>query len=358
MGLLALAARRRRDHRARDRAARLRLRVRCSAASRAFDNPARQAFVNEIVGPDDAAQRDRAQQRVVQPRPPRRPRARRRDRRRGRQRLGVPAQRRCRTASPSSRCCSCAASELRRKDMQAGQVQAARRACTTCAAHRDLLLVLVLVFGVGTFGLNYQITMALMANQEFEVGAAGVRHHVDLARLRRPHRIAARRTTRALDHAARRRRRPWCSAPSRSSSGSCPPTSRCSSCCRWREPAPSPSPRRARATCSRNAAGWVRGRVLGHLHARLLRRHPDRGAGHRLGGRAVRAAQRPGRRRRRDRGVDPRGCAAVHARPAHAHRGVRRRRTPAARRRPARRRLQRRRPHGLTADAGAGTHSS
>jgi MFS family permease len=63
-------------------------------------------------------------------------------------------------------------SELRRKDMQAGQVKLSH-GVSYLRRHRDLLMVLVLVFGVGTFGLNYQITMALMANQEFEVGAAG-----------------------------------------------------------------------------------------------------------------------------------------------------------------------------------------
>jgi MFS family permease len=38
-------------------------------------------------------------------------------------------------------------------------------------ARRDLLLVLALAFGVATFGLNYQMTMALMARQQFELGA-------------------------------------------------------------------------------------------------------------------------------------------------------------------------------------------
>ena len=38
-------------------------------------------------------------------------------------------------------------------------------------ARRDLILVLALAFGVATFGLNYQITMALMARQQFGLGA-------------------------------------------------------------------------------------------------------------------------------------------------------------------------------------------
>ncbi len=39
-------------------------------------------------------------------------------------------------------------------------------------ARRDLVLVLVLLLGVATLGLNYQITMALMARQQFHLGAA------------------------------------------------------------------------------------------------------------------------------------------------------------------------------------------
>jgi MFS family permease len=36
---------------------------------------------------------------------------------------------------------------------------------------RELILVLSLAFGVATFGLNYQMTMALMARQQFLLGA-------------------------------------------------------------------------------------------------------------------------------------------------------------------------------------------
>ena len=36
---------------------------------------------------------------------------------------------------------------------------------------RDMLLVLMVVFFVGTFGMNFQITSALMATQEFRKGA-------------------------------------------------------------------------------------------------------------------------------------------------------------------------------------------
>ena len=37
----------------------------------------------------------------------------------------------------------------------------------------DLLLTMVLVFIVGTFGLNFQITTALIAKQVFHRGASG-----------------------------------------------------------------------------------------------------------------------------------------------------------------------------------------
>jgi MFS family permease len=38
-------------------------------------------------------------------------------------------------------------------------------------AHRDLVLAMALAFVVGTFGFNYQVTIALMARQEFDLGA-------------------------------------------------------------------------------------------------------------------------------------------------------------------------------------------
>ena len=37
----------------------------------------------------------------------------------------------------------------------------------------DLLTVMVLVFFVGTFGLNFQLTTALMATEVFDKGAGG-----------------------------------------------------------------------------------------------------------------------------------------------------------------------------------------
>ncbi len=78
----------------------------------------------------------------------------------------------------------------------------------------DLVLPMVLVFVVGTFGLNYPVTMALLAKEVFGRGAAGVRpvHHRDRGRL------ARRRAD--VDPADRGRRAPGCCCPPASRSGS------------------------------------------------------------------------------------------------------------------------------------------
>jgi MFS family permease len=137
----------------------------------AVDNPARQAFVNEIVGPaslHNAIALNSASFNLA--------------------RLVGPALAGVLVAAVGSgwvfllNAASYAVtivalvlmrtSELRRKEMQTGQVKLVQ-GLRYLRRHRDLVMVLFLVFGVGTFGLNYQITMALMANQQFDVGAAG-----------------------------------------------------------------------------------------------------------------------------------------------------------------------------------------
>ena len=142
----------------------------------AFDAPARQSFVSEIVDKDDltnavglnSASFNAA--RIVGParrrRPDRRPR-----RRCGRHRLGDPGQR----------------GQLRRADHdpaqprrvgpahpeadgpRAGPDPGRRRA--TSAAGPTCCSILAIVFFTGTFGLNFQITSALMATQVFDKGA-------------------------------------------------------------------------------------------------------------------------------------------------------------------------------------------
>ena len=44
-------------------------------------------------------------------------------------------------------------------------------ACATSARRPDIILILALVFCAGTFGMNFQITTALMATEEFHKGA-------------------------------------------------------------------------------------------------------------------------------------------------------------------------------------------
>ena len=63
-----------------------------------------------------------------------------------------------------------AASRRRRWRAAAGSCA---RAFATCAGARDLVVTMILVFVIGTFGLNFQITAALMAKQVFHRSAAG-----------------------------------------------------------------------------------------------------------------------------------------------------------------------------------------
>ena len=46
-----------------------------------------------------------------------------------------------------------------------------REGLSYVASHPEILLVLCVVFSVGTFGMNFQLTSALMAQQEFHLGA-------------------------------------------------------------------------------------------------------------------------------------------------------------------------------------------
>ena len=79
-------------------------------------------------------------------------------------------------------------------------------------ARPDLLLVLSLVFFAGTFGLNFQITSALMATEVFGKGPTEFGLLGSVPRRRLAHRLAARRPP------ARRDATAWSSAP-RSPSG-------------------------------------------------------------------------------------------------------------------------------------------
>jgi MFS family permease len=135
----------------------------------AIDNPARQAFVNEIVGPDDitnAIALNSASFNLA--------------------RLGGPALAGVMVALIGSgwvfilnaasfgitilALLLMRARELRPQVRRPGSVKLVQ-GLRYVRGQRDLILVLSLAFGVATFGLNYQMTMALMARQQFELGA-------------------------------------------------------------------------------------------------------------------------------------------------------------------------------------------
>ena len=135
----------------------------------ALDNPARQAFVNEIVGPDDltnAIALNSASFNLA--------------------RLGGPALAGVMVAligsgwvfilNAASFAITIVAlllmrgAELFPQVRRTGSVRLAQ-GLHYVRARRDLILVLALAFGVATFGLNYQMTMALMARQQFHLGA-------------------------------------------------------------------------------------------------------------------------------------------------------------------------------------------
>src|SRR3954470_16218763 len=63
------------------------------------------------------------------------------------------------------------ASELRRSARVARAKGQLRAGIAYTAAHRDLVLAMVLALLIGTFGFNYQVTIALMAREKFGLGA-------------------------------------------------------------------------------------------------------------------------------------------------------------------------------------------
>ena len=137
----------------------------------ALDGPVRQSFAGEMVGLGRARQRRGPELDDVQHRPRRRPRGRGPARRRGRHRVGLPAS----TRSPSSRC-SPGCSLMRSAEMHAyaraprerGAVRAGLR---EVRRHPDVVLLLVLVFFVSTLGINFFVTLAIVARNVFGRGA-------------------------------------------------------------------------------------------------------------------------------------------------------------------------------------------
>ena len=117
----------------------------------------------------------------------------RRARRRGRgHRLGDRDQRPLATArwcSSSSGCAPTCSTPPSRSARQKGMIRDGMR---YIRSRPDLMLVLAIVFFAGTFGLNFQMTSALMATEVFEQGRLGVRH----PRLHDGGRLALRRAAR------------------------------------------------------------------------------------------------------------------------------------------------------------------
>ena len=143
----------------------------------AFDAPARQSFVSEMVGPDDLTNAVGLNSRDVQPRPDHRPGARRPADRRPRLGAARPAAvilinaRQLRRGDPGAAARCVQPSSRRATPVAAAHGHAPRGRALRAAAARDLMLILVIVFFAGTFGLNFQITSALMATQVFRKGA-------------------------------------------------------------------------------------------------------------------------------------------------------------------------------------------
>ena len=134
----------------------------------AIDAPVRQSFVSEMVGPGAARPTPSASTRRSSTAPgwsgpsvaglliargrrgtPRRPSSSTR-----------PA-----SPSPSRRWPACAPTSCGRAPRSPGRRASCGRGCAYTWAHPDLVLAMVLAFVVGTFGFNYQVTIALMARE-------------------------------------------------------------------------------------------------------------------------------------------------------------------------------------------------
>ncbi|WP_116449713.1 MFS transporter [Blastococcus litoris] len=63
------------------------------------------------------------------------------------------------------------ASELRRSEPVGRKKGQLREGLRYTWAHPDLVLAMALAFVIGTFGFNYQVTIALMAREQFDLGA-------------------------------------------------------------------------------------------------------------------------------------------------------------------------------------------
>ena len=147
----------------------------------AFDAPARQSLRLRDRRRRRPHQRRRPQLRQLQRRPASSARARRRAdrrprRRRDRHRLGDPRSTRVSYAAPILALqrldTGCPRPRRSSRPRARGMI---REGVRYVRGRPDLLLVLAVVFFTGTFGLNFQMTSALMATEVFDKGATGVR---------------------------------------------------------------------------------------------------------------------------------------------------------------------------------------
>ena len=162
-----------RRHRRRRALARLRAGRRPGRGRRPIDAPVRQAFVSEMVGPGAAGQRGQPELDDLQRRPAGRPGARR----------ACSSARRRATPRPAffvnaasfaftiAALAGMRADELRPSPPVARAGGQLREGLAYTWAHPDLVLAMVLAFVIGTFGFNYQVTIALMAREVFDLGA-------------------------------------------------------------------------------------------------------------------------------------------------------------------------------------------
>ena len=136
----------------------------------AVDAPVRQSFAGEMVGPDDPDQRRRAELDDVQHRAHRRARDRRAADRRGRHRLGVPRQRGTFVAVLTGLAMMRPA-EMSSTSAPPGPRARCARGCARSAGAPTWCWCSSVVFFVSTFGINFFMTLAIIARNVFGRGA-------------------------------------------------------------------------------------------------------------------------------------------------------------------------------------------
>ena len=194
----------------------------------------------------------------------------------------------------------------------------------------DMLLVLAIVFCAGTFGLNFQMTTALMATEVYGKGAGeyGILGSILAVGSLGGSLLAARRETPHLAPGDRRRRRVRRHGDDGGTDAQLPHV--CARAAAVRVQRPHDDHHRERLHADGGGAA-VAGTGHGALSRRVHGRHADRGAAARSGGRALRRPLATDRRRDADAGRQPAGRCGV--RPTAGHRRQASRLAPPERRR-------------------------